>query len=169
MATENTQPKQELIDGWHQKLFGMKIILMKHVYSYSLVVWQLLTHEDPFAGSTQIEAAQYVAMNGSRPPFPCDTPTGIQNIIQRGWTEDPSSRPSFEQICHILQELNDGLSDNDADWLKAPYGHPVYEPDMLTTSTHKRVNKLQELQHPKLQKRKGNRKKFHVKGLFGRK
>jgi len=96
-------------------------------YSFSIVVWQLLTREEPFKFSGQVEAAALVALEQSRPPFPSGTPKQIEDIICRGWSENPDERPSFEELCTEFPEIEENLSIHDKVWLEAAYGHQVYQ------------------------------------------
>lgn len=146
------------------------------VYSFSLVVWQLITHEEPFAKNSQLEAAQLVAMHESRPLFPEGTPKEIEEIISRGWSADPSVRPSFDDLCTELQSLGENMAETDQKWLSAAYGHPIYNPDAIGRS--ERISRVQNNQgkdrtegrRPSLTNLKNSRKKFQVKmGLFGKK
>jgi mitogen-activated protein kinase kinase kinase 11 len=97
------------------------------VYSYGIILWQLLTREDPFADMGQIEAAAVVAMEMKRPPFPLDTPVTIKALIEQCWAEDPSSRPPFTEIVAALNNLAANLADDEKKWLDAPLGHAVYK------------------------------------------
>jgi serine/threonine protein kinase len=96
------------------------------VYSYGIILWQLLTREDPFADLGQIEAAAVVAMEFARPPFPPDTPSAVKDLIEICWNEDPSSRPSFVNIIFALSQLDGSINEAERTWLDAPLGHPVY-------------------------------------------
>jgi len=100
---------------------------MADVYSYALVVWQLVTHEIPFKPFSQIEAAGKVAVDDARPPFPRQTPEFIIALIETCWQENQEDRLSFAQITIELKEIHKVLSDGDKVWLGAEYGHPVYD------------------------------------------
>ena len=100
---------------------------MADVYSYAVVAWQLLTHEEPFAKLTQIEAAGMVALEQARPPFPHGTPAGVANLIEICWSEDPYGRIPFTEIYKELQELSKSLSEEENSWIETAFGHPVYE------------------------------------------
>jgi serine/threonine protein kinase len=100
---------------------------MADVYSYGVVAWQLLTHEEPFAKHTQIEAAGMVALEHARPPFPRGIPLGVANLIGICWSEDPYERVPFTEIFKELQGLNKNLSEEEKAWMEMAFGHPVYE------------------------------------------
>ncbi len=96
------------------------------VYSYALVVWQLVTHELPFKNYSQIEAAGKVAVERARPPFPHGTPELIIALIETCWSENPDERLSFAQILIELKEIFKVLSEREKLWLSVQHGHPVY-------------------------------------------
>lgn len=97
------------------------------VYSFSIVVWQLLTREVPFHGYSQVQAATMVALDHARPPFPHGIPDLVRSLISEGWDKTPKARPSFEDIAKRLGGLND-LTDREKEWLQYPLGHRVYIP-----------------------------------------
>mmetsp|Transcript_38663 Transcript_38663/g.42788 ORF Transcript_38663/g.42788 Transcript_38663/m.42788 type:complete len:767 (-) Transcript_38663:41-2341(-) len=100
-------------------------------YSYGILIWQLLTREDPFALHSPLEAAGKVALEAARPKFPRKTPNTVQKLIENCWAEDPERRYSFELICEKLVHGLD-LSPEEERWIQAPYGHSVYEEDKYT-------------------------------------
>ena len=115
------------------------------VYSFALVVWQLVTHEIPFKNHSQIEAAGKVAVESARPPFPQKTPELIVALITTCWRECPDERLSFAQIAVELKEIHKVLTDKEKIWLSEPSGHPVYEiPQKNSHSKHREEQKLSE-------------------------
>ena len=100
---------------------------MADVYSYALVVWQLVTHEIPFKNLSQIEAAGKVAVDSARPPLPPKTPELIVALIEICWKECPEERLSFAQITVELREIHKAMSHHEKDWLGMQNGHPVYD------------------------------------------
>lgn len=98
------------------------------VYSFAIVLWQLITREEPFANLGQIEAAVAASMESGRPPFPPDTPRPIQDLIEQCWDDDPRARPSFEAISKSLEEIKKSkLTEQEIRWLEAPLGQSVYK------------------------------------------
>lgn len=96
------------------------------VYSYAILVWQLVTREEPFADKSQIEAAIGVSMESARPPLPARTPEALSNLLLKAWANNPQDRPSFEEISELLTDMESGLSLEAKRWLDAPLGHHVY-------------------------------------------
>ena len=102
---------------------------MADVYSFAVVLWQLISREEPYMNVSQIEAAGKVALERARPPLPNGTPKVIANLIQTCWSENPDDRLPFERICEMLHDiLESNLTSEEVKWLNAPLGHPIYCP-----------------------------------------
>jgi hypothetical protein len=110
------------------------------VYSYALVIWQLVTHEIPFKNFSQIEAAGKVAVEYARPPFPQGTPELIISLISTCWRENPDERLSFSQIGIELKEIFKVLSDRERIWLSSQDGHSVYDLSKRTDTSSESFN-----------------------------
>lgn len=72
------------------------------VYSFGIVLWELLTNRMPFEGMSNLQAAYAAAFKQVRPPLPEDAPPELMFIVQSCWVEDPTIRPSFNQIVRML-------------------------------------------------------------------
>lgn len=73
------------------------------VYSFGIVLWQLVSREIPFANLTPIQAAFSVAQ-GQRPEMPLSAPDRIREIIAACWDHDSHKRPSFTYIAMALAD-----------------------------------------------------------------
>jgi len=73
------------------------------VYSFGIVLWQLITREVPFATLSPIQTA-YAVAEGCRPEIPASTPEPLQRIIRACWDEDSHKRPSFTYIAMALAD-----------------------------------------------------------------
>eukprot|EP00249_Psilotum_nudum_P020290 c27638_g3_i3 orf=573-1712(+) len=72
------------------------------VYSFGIVLWELLTNRMPFEGMSNLQAAYAVAFKNVRPSLPDGLPEELVFILKSCWAEDPNVRPTFGQIVRIL-------------------------------------------------------------------
>ena len=116
------------------------------VYSFGLLMWEIITREKPFEPQSQIEAAGSVALEGKRPPFPNGIPLTVKTLIENCWAEKPDERMEVELLIKRLDELGSDMMAQS--WLAAPAGHPVYkkvvqeEPQSTKVQQKKKVSVL---------------------------
>ncbi|GMH01287.1 hypothetical protein Nepgr_003126 [Nepenthes gracilis] len=73
------------------------------VYSFGIVLWELLTALTPFDNLTPEQAAFAVCQKNARPPLPSNCPAALAHLINRCWSTDPDKRPHFDKIVKILK------------------------------------------------------------------
>ena len=73
------------------------------VYSFGIVLWQLITREIPFDTLSPVQTA-YAVAEGERPIIPSSTPEPLRRIICACWDEDSQRRPSFTYISMALAD-----------------------------------------------------------------
>lgn len=75
------------------------------VFSFGILLWELLTGMVPYQDLTPLQAAVGVVQKGLRPIIPPNTPGSLAAIMTTCWARDPSQRPSFEELREQLDEL----------------------------------------------------------------
>ncbi|XP_031100004.1 serine/threonine/tyrosine-protein kinase HT1-like [Ipomoea triloba] len=79
------------------------------VYSFGIVLWELLTALTPFDNMTPEQAAFAVCQKNARPPLPSECPKAFQKLVNRCWASNPQKRPHFETIVTILESYAESL------------------------------------------------------------
>ena len=72
------------------------------VYSYGIVLWELVTRKLPWEGVDMVTVVSEVR-KGKRPEIPSNCLPLIQNLIERCWAAEPRYRPTFHEIIEILK------------------------------------------------------------------
>jgi serine/threonine protein kinase len=74
------------------------------VYSFAILLWELMTTEIPFPGITRKRLEQAVILDNRRPIV--DKACGsqqMQELISNSWIQEPHLRPTFSRIRQILE------------------------------------------------------------------
>ncbi|XP_021246552.1 mitogen-activated protein kinase kinase kinase 21 isoform X1 [Numida meleagris] len=72
------------------------------IWSYGVLLWELLTGEVPYRGIDGLAVAYGVAVNKLTLPIPSTCPEPFAKLMKECWEQDPHIRPSF---AIILEEL----------------------------------------------------------------
>lgn len=72
------------------------------VWSFGVLLWELLTGEVPYREIDALAVAYGVAMNKLTLPIPSTCPEPFARLLEECWSPDPHARPNF--VC-ILQQL----------------------------------------------------------------
>ncbi|XP_042239490.1 mitogen-activated protein kinase kinase kinase 9-like isoform X9 [Homarus americanus] len=76
------------------------------VWSYGVLLWELLTGESPYKGIDTLAIAYGVAMNKLRLHIPTTVPTNWRKLMEGCWELDPHARPTLEVILSKLDEIS---------------------------------------------------------------
>ena len=77
------------------------------VYSFGIVLWELVTGKFPFQNMTAVQAAFAVVSKGVRPEIPPKCPAILVEIMTRCWDSNPEIRPPFSDVVSMLLEAQD--------------------------------------------------------------
>uniref|UniRef100_A0A3B3HNV9 Mitogen-activated protein kinase kinase kinase n=1 Tax=Oryzias latipes TaxID=8090 RepID=A0A3B3HNV9_ORYLA len=77
------------------------------VWSYGVLLWELLTGEVPFRGIDGLAVAYGVAMNKLSLPIPSTCPEPFARLMEDCWSSDPHCRPSFSTILDHLTAIEE--------------------------------------------------------------
>ncbi|THU48997.1 hypothetical protein C4D60_Mb06t04920 [Musa balbisiana] len=79
------------------------------VYSFGIVLWELITGMLPFQNMTAVQAAFAVVNRGVRPIIPQDCLPALGEIMTRCWDANPDVRPSFTEIISLLEGAQEDI------------------------------------------------------------
>ncbi|KAL0928921.1 hypothetical protein M5K25_000854 [Dendrobium thyrsiflorum] len=75
---------------------------MSNVYSFAMVLWEMVTGEVAYSSYSPVQAAVGIAAYGMRPEIPKDCPPVLRSLMVRCWNNCPSKRPQLSEIVSIL-------------------------------------------------------------------
>lgn len=84
------------------------------VFSFAIVLWELLTAKLPYEYLTPLQAAVGVVQKGLRPTIPKGTNLKLAGLLERCWQQDPSVRPDFSEIIEDLKQIAKEVGDGDS-------------------------------------------------------
>uniref|UniRef100_A0A8B9JC69 Scaffold protein ILK n=1 Tax=Astyanax mexicanus TaxID=7994 RepID=A0A8B9JC69_ASTMX len=77
------------------------------MWSFAVLLWELVTREVPFADLSNMEIGMKVALEGLRPTIPPGISPHICKLMRICMNEDPAKRPKFDMIVPILEKMQD--------------------------------------------------------------
>lgn len=83
------------------RLYGCKA----DVYSWSMVFWEMLQLEKPFAPLSKGMHLIMVCELGQRPAISSDWPSEIESFLRQCWAQEEMERPSMDRACALLSEI----------------------------------------------------------------
>lgn len=80
------------------------------VYSFGLVLWEMVTGTIPYEEMTPIQAAFAVVNKNLRPVIPGECPAPLRALIEQCWSSHPEKRPEFWQIVKVFEQFESSLA-----------------------------------------------------------
>lgn len=84
--------------------------LSADVFSFGLLMWEMLTSKSAFKNHTRQKHYEEVVMGGKRPKLVKSIPFAIRDLIVRCWAPVPSQRATFEMICSLMSSGSLGVA-----------------------------------------------------------
>jgi len=81
-----------------------KVTEKADVYSFGVLLWEIITGQVPWAGHNSFQIIYQVCCVGNRLEIPEGIHPGLKALMQHCWDAEPTGRPGFDQICAALDE-----------------------------------------------------------------
>ncbi|KAM7278834.1 hypothetical protein ACFE04_005968 [Oxalis oulophora] len=94
------------------------------VYSFGVILWELITLQQPWGGMNPMQVVGAVGFQHRRLEIPDSLDPAVANIIRQCWQTDPRMRPTFMEIMAALKPLQKPIT-----------GPPVPRPSPPTSSS----------------------------------
>ncbi|XP_062189194.1 uncharacterized protein LOC133892437 isoform X2 [Phragmites australis] len=76
------------------------------VFSFGIVMWEILTGEEPYANMHYGAIIGGIVNNTLRPPVPASCDSEWRRLMEQCWSPDPAQRPAFTEIAGRLRSMS---------------------------------------------------------------
>jgi len=81
------------------------------MYSFGILIWEMITESIPYEGLAPLKVASEVAYNKTRPLIPPHCPPDLARLTAMCWHDKAKKRPSFSIIVQLLEKIIHDYSD----------------------------------------------------------
>jgi serine/threonine protein kinase/tetratricopeptide (TPR) repeat protein len=81
---------------------GRPVDARSDIFSFGVVLYELIAGRRPFAGATDLEELQTI-IHGSAPPLAEDVPTALRAVVEKAMEKDPADR--FQSVRELVVDL----------------------------------------------------------------
>ncbi|ELP87616.1 serine-threonine protein kinase, putative [Entamoeba invadens IP1] len=82
------------------------------VYSFGITAWEIFYQEEPFKGFKSIFEIKQHVLGGKRLAMDKTVPYFYETLIEDCWKQEPSARPSFDQVSKKIVKIDDDVSNH---------------------------------------------------------
>ncbi|KAL0912262.1 hypothetical protein M5K25_018224 [Dendrobium thyrsiflorum] len=75
------------------------------VFSFGVILWELLTMQQPWKELSPVQVVGAVAFQNRRLTIPQDMSPALAALVESCWADDPRKRPPFSSIVETLKKL----------------------------------------------------------------
>lgn len=75
------------------------------MWSFAIVVWELMTREIPFVDLSPMECGMRIATEGLRVQIPPGSSAHLAKLIKICMNEEAGKRPRFDMVIPILEKM----------------------------------------------------------------
>uniref|UniRef100_A0A8D1S4X0 Macrophage colony-stimulating factor 1 receptor n=1 Tax=Sus scrofa TaxID=9823 RepID=A0A8D1S4X0_PIG len=92
-----------------ESIFDCVYTVQSDVWSYGILLWEIFSLGlNPYPGILVNSKFYKLVKDGYQMAQPAFAPKNIYSIMQACWALEPTRRPTFQQICSLLQEQSHG-------------------------------------------------------------
>ncbi|XP_023161432.1 mitogen-activated protein kinase kinase kinase 7 [Drosophila hydei] len=84
---------------------GSKYTEKCDIFSWAIVLWEMLSRQQPFKDIDNAYTIQWKIYKGERPPLLDNCPKNIEQLMTACWKTTPEDRPSMNYIVGVMNEI----------------------------------------------------------------